>query len=146
MIKMDLDQNIPNIFCNLHQIQQVLFNVFSNARYALNERYKKTNSEKIIDICDRLISRENRKFVRLTITDRGTGIKHDILDRLMDPFFSTKPSGQGTGLGLSISHGLVKDNGGYFTISSTWKSHTTVTIDLPVRNGKQTGYTQKEKK
>lgn len=107
---------------------------------------KKTNSEKIIDICDRLISRENRKFVRLTITDRGTGIKHDILDRLMDPFFSTKPSGQGTGLGLSISHGLVKDNGGYFTISSTWKSHTTVTIDLPVRNGKQTGYTQKEKK
>jgi signal transduction histidine kinase len=50
----------------------------------------------------------------------------------MDPFFSTKPSGQGTGLGLSISHGLIKDNGGYFSVSSEWGSHTTISIDLPV--------------
>jgi len=74
--------------------------------------------------------------MRLSVTDRGTGIKHDILDRLLDPFFSTKPSGQGTGLGLSISHGLVKDNAGYFKITSKFGSHTTISIDLPVTDSK----------
>ena len=130
-IQMDLDENLPDIFCNPQQIQQVLFNVLSNARYALNERYPEFNPEKLLRIKIRTIERCAKQYVRLAITDQGTGIKHDILDRLMDPFFSTKPSGQGTGLGLSISHGLIKDNGGYFKINSEWGSHTTITIDLP---------------
>jgi PAS domain S-box-containing protein len=131
-IRLNLDRNIPFIMCNPQQIQQVLFNVFSNARYALNEKYPGHDPEKIIDIRGQLREDDTFHYVRLTVTDRGTGIKHDILDRLMDPFFSTKPSGQGTGLGLSISQGLVKGNGGYFSITSKWKSHTTITIDLPV--------------
>jgi len=131
-IKLHMDENIPNILCNPQQIQQVLFNVFSNARYALNERFPGHNPDKMIEIRGQAIERGSIRYVRLTVTDQGTGIKHDILDRLMDPFFSTKPSGQGTGLGLSISHGLIKDNGGYFKINSKWGSHTTITIDLPV--------------
>ncbi len=131
-INLDLDKSLPYIYCNPQQIQQVLFNIFSNARYALNERYPEVDPKKTIDIKGWMSERENKKFVRMAITDHGTGIKHDILDRLLDPFFSTKPSGKGTGLGLSISHGLIKDNGGYFAISSEWGSHTTLTLDLPV--------------
>ncbi len=131
-IKLELDKDIPTLLCNPQQIQQVLFNVFSNARYALNEKYPGHNPDKIIEIRGQPFKRGDKGYVRLNVTDRGTGIKHDILDRLMDPFFSTKPSGQGTGLGLSISHGLVKDNAGYFKISSKFGSHTTITIDLPV--------------
>ncbi len=131
-INLYLDRDIPDILCNPQQIQQVLFNVFSNARYALNEKFPGHDPEKIIEIRGRAIERGTIRYVRLTVTDQGTGIKHDILDRLMDPFFSTKPSGQGTGLGLSISHGLVKDNSGHFKINSKWGSHTTITIDLPV--------------
>jgi signal transduction histidine kinase len=57
------------------------------------------------------------------------------MDRLMDPFFSTKSKGEGTGLGLSISHSLVRENKGHFRIQSQWGKWTTVTIDLPVTEG-----------
>lgn len=136
-IQVDADENLPDILSNPQQIQQVLFNVFSNARYALNERYPEPNPEKQLLIKAEEVERDDQPYIRLSITDQGTGIKHDILDRLMDPFFSTKPSGKGTGLGLSISHGLIKDSGGYFKITSEWGSHTTITIDLPCAGNQQ---------
>jgi len=61
----------------------------------------------------------------------GTGIEHHLIERVFDPFFSTKPNGEGTGLGLSISYGLIRDNGGYLRIKSLLNSYTTVIIDLP---------------
>jgi C4-dicarboxylate-specific signal transduction histidine kinase len=63
--------------------------------------------------------------------DFGTGIEHHLIDRVFDPFFSTKPNGEGTGLGLSISYGLIRDNGGSLRIKSLHNSYTTVSIDLP---------------
>jgi signal transduction histidine kinase len=64
--------------------------------------------------------------------DFGTGIPADRLSKVMDPFYTTKPSGQGTGLGLSISHGILKDHGGALKIDSIEGSHTAVAIELPV--------------
>lgn len=104
------------VFCNPQQIQQVFLNVFSNGRYALNQRYPGPDENKRIIIKASRKTRGNRSFVRSTITDYGTGIEHDLMDRVMDPFFSTKAKGEGTGLGLSISHSLIQENMGYFRI------------------------------
>lgn len=127
----DYAENLPLAFCNAQQLQQVFFNVFSNARYALNERYPCTHADKLIAIAAFPKQRNRQNFIRITVTDYGTGIEHDLMDRLMDPFFSTKSKGEGTGLGLSISHNLVRENKGYLRIKSQWGKWTTVIIDLP---------------
>ncbi len=131
----DYADNLPLAFCNPQQIQQVLFNVFSNARYALNERYRAPHPDKLIALAAFPVHCDHRLFVRITITDYGTGIEHDLMDRLMDPFFSTKTKGEGTGLGLSISHSLVRENKGHFRIQSQWGKWTKVLIDLPAAEG-----------
>lgn len=127
--------NLPLAYCNPQQVQQVLLNVFSNARYALNERYPTMHLDKRIAIAVEPKERDGESFVRIAITDFGTGIEHDLMDRLMDPFFSTKSKGEGTGLGLSISHNLIRDNKGHLRIKSEWGKWTTVQIDLPAAEG-----------
>ena len=127
----DYAESLPQVFCNPQQIQQVLLNVLSNARYALNERYPTPHADKLIAIAACPKQRDHGDFVRITVTDYGTGIEHDLMDRVMDPFFSTKSKGEGTGLGLGISHSLIRENKGHFTIRSQWGKWTTVIIDLP---------------
>ncbi len=131
----EYDPDLPLVFCNPQQIQQVFLNVFSNARYALNQRYPGPDENKRIVIKASIKTSGGRDFVRSTITDYGTGIEHDLMDRVMDPFFSTKAKGEGTGLGLSISHSLIQENMGHFRIQSEWGRFTTVIIDLPVAQG-----------
>ena len=131
----DYADDLPLAFCNPQQIQQVFLNVFSNARYALNERYPTAHADKLIAIAAFPRQHGQRDLVRITITDYGTGIEHDLMDRLMDPFFSTKSKGEGTGLGLSISHSLIRENKGHFRIKSQWGEWTTAIIDLPTAEG-----------
>jgi len=132
ILDLDVPDTLPRIMCNAQQIQQVLLNIMSNARYALNKRYPEPNPEKRITIEGRHVNQNEKPYIRLTVTDQGTGIEHDIMDRLFDPFFSTKPSGEGTGLGLSISHGLVHENKGFLRVSSEFGQSTSLIIDLPV--------------
>jgi len=132
----DYADHLPLAFCNPQQVQQVFLNVFSNARYALNERYPTAHADKLIAIAAYPTQRDHRPFVRITITDYGTGIEHDLMDRLLDPFFSTKSKGEGTGLGLSISHSLIRENKGHFRLQSQWGKWTMVIIDLPAAEGR----------
>jgi PAS domain S-box-containing protein len=132
ILELNVPDTLPLIMCNSQQIQQVLLNIMSNARYALNKHYPEANPNKRIIIEGEQISQKQKSYIRLTITDQGTGIEHDIMDRLFDPFFSTKPSGEGTGLGLSISHGLVLENNGFLRVSSEMGRSTSLIIDLPV--------------
>ena len=127
----DYARELPPVYCNPQQLQQVFLNVFSNARYALNERYPTMHVDKRITIEAMPKERDGNACVRIAITDFGTGIEHDLMDRLMDPFFSTKSKGEGTGLGLSISHSLIRENKGHLHIKSEWGKWTTVIIDLP---------------
>jgi len=131
-LELDVDEALPSVLCNAQQIQQVLLNIMSNARYALNKRYPEANPDKRIYIHGEQVIHNNKGFIRLTIIDYGTGIEHDIMDRLFDPFFSTKPTGEGTGLGLSISHGLIMENNGFLRISSELGHSTSLIIDLPI--------------
>lgn len=132
LILNDLSIDLPDVICNGQQIQQVLLNVFSNARYALNKKYPEISPDKTLTITGATADSDSGPVVRLSISDNGIGIEQDIMDRLFDPFFSTKPNGEGTGLGLSISHGLIKENNGTLKISSILGKGTTITIDLPV--------------
>jgi PAS domain S-box-containing protein len=132
-LRMDFPADLPEIIANPQQIQQVFLNIISNARYALNRKYTRADKNKILEISGENIRVDDLAYVRFTFCDYGTGIQANILDKVMNPFFSTKPSGQGTGLGLSISHGLVKDHGGRLVIESTEGEYTRIIIDLPVR-------------
>ena len=129
---LDLPKDLPLVSCNAQQIQQVLLNILSNGRYALNERYKTQHPNKIFTISGEFLQHDKKEYVRLTLTDNGTGIEHDIIERVFDPFYSTKPKGEGTGLGLSISHGLMQDNKGRLRIQTEPGESTSLIVDLPV--------------
>jgi two-component system NtrC family sensor kinase len=131
-LMVDMCPDLPPVKGHLQQIQQVVLNIISNARYALNQKYPATNEDKILHIQTQLRLTGKRPFVRLVFRDHGTGIPEDILHKIMDPFFSTKPNGIGTGLGLSISHGIVRDHDGRIGIDSVEGEYTRVTVDLPV--------------
>jgi len=137
-IEKQYEPDLPQIICNPQQMQQVFLNVFSNARYAMNRRFDSGDErEKVLTITTRHLNIDAKEYVQIAITDNGTGIEHEIIDRVMDPFFSTKSSDEGTGLGLSISHSLVQDNHGVFRIQSELGKYTTLLIDLPTINRKE---------
>jgi PAS domain S-box-containing protein len=137
-LNVDVPEYLPPVVANPQQLQQVFLNVVSNARYALNKKYAPSDEDKILTIsCEEIMMKDSR-FLELTFFDRGTGIHADIIDKVLNPFFSTKPSGEGTGLGLSISHGIVKDHGGRLVVESEEGIFTKVSVCLPVKeeNGK----------
>ena len=127
-----LTDDLPLLYCNSQQIQQVLLNILSNARYALNDRFPNPDPRKKLTIQGEVITKAKENFIRITITDYGSGIEQDLIDRVFDPFYSSKPKGEGTGLGLSISHGLVHDNNGYLRIISEVGVSTSLLVDLPI--------------
>jgi PAS domain S-box-containing protein len=131
----DIPEGLPNVKCRSQQIQQVLMNLMTNARDALNQKYPGYNPEKQLRISARLVDRNDRKFVRATVEDFGTGIADDVRDRMFDPFFTTKPKETGTGLGLSITYGIVKEHRGELTVESELGQYTRIHMDLPVDNG-----------
>ena len=131
-IKTDFSAKPCHILGNFTQLQQVILNLLSNARFALNERYANSSPEKIIEVtCRSFIAEESKPVIQICIKDSGTGIPQGILKRLFEPFFTTKPSGKGTGLGLSISYGIVQDHGGIIKVDSIMHQYTRMIIELP---------------
>jgi two-component system, cell cycle sensor histidine kinase and response regulator CckA len=121
------------------QIHQVIINLCTNASAAMSERGG------VIDVAhDTVVVNENEtnrdhygnpepgRYIRLRIRDTGDGIAPEDLDRIFDPYFTTKGIGVGTGLGLSVVHGIVNDLKGAITVSSEPRKGTTFTILFPV--------------
>ena len=131
-LALDLEDDLPPVRGHAQQLQQVILNLLSNCRYALNERYPGQNPGKKLRISCHAVVADGGECVRTMITDWGKGIPQGILNRLFDPFFSTKPPGEGTGLGLSISHGIVRDHKGVMRVDSVLDNYTTITVDIPV--------------
>jgi PAS domain S-box-containing protein len=129
-----LDKDLPSIKCRSQQIQQVLMNLLTNSRDALNEKYPLTDDNKRIEIRCRLIYQDDRMWLELSVKDYGCGIPVKIKNRIFEPFFSTKPKDKGTGLGLSISYGIIKDHHGEFLVQSIENESTTFSVKLPVEN------------
>jgi PAS domain S-box-containing protein len=130
-LNIDIPDNFPDVRVRSHHIQQVFLNIISNSRYALNTSDRRNRENKTIEIKAEAVDRLSPPIVRLTFFDNGTGIKKEILDRICDPFFSSKPAGEGTGLGLSISHTIIKEHGGELKFDSVEKDYTRVIIELP---------------
>ncbi len=116
---------------NFSQLQQVVLNLISNSRYALNERYHDAVPEKCIEISNETITIDDECYCRLTVRDQGTGIPQGILDKLFDPFFTSKPVGKGSGLGLSISYGIVSNHKGFLRVESMLNQYTEMMVDIP---------------
>ena len=132
-ITTDFSQNRCPVYGNFHQLQQVILNLLSNSRFALNERYPTTSPDKQILIsCHPVTDEDQKSWIQVSIRDQGTGIPQGILERLFDPFFTTKPAGQGTGLGLSISFGIIHDHGGTIKVNSIVHQFTEMLINIPV--------------
>jgi len=132
-LRIDTGGGLPRIYCNSQQLQQVFLNIISNARYALNQKYRGSHRNKIIEISAEKTRMKRRKALRIIVCDHGTGIPPEILDKIGSPFFTTKPINEGTGLGLNISHGIIKNHGGMLWFDSTVGEFTKVIIDLPAR-------------
>ena len=86
---------------------------------------------------DITVKRENENFISATVTDTGSGIKEADIERIFDPFFSTKTKKGGTGLGLSITFGLVQEIGGKINVQSEVGKGTTFIITLPLKIDKE---------
>ena len=134
-LDVDIPDDLPKIKCLSQQIQQVIMNLLTNARDALNLRYSGHDPDKIIKVTSKLFEKEGQKWIRTTVEDHGNGISEEIGDRVFDPFFTTKDRAKGTGLGLSISHGIVSDHHGELSYESEMGKFTRFHLDLPVDNG-----------
>jgi len=131
ILKTDIPENIPEITANPQQIQQVFLNIINNARYALNSKYPGPDENKRMEILCDAVNIHEARLVRIFFLDHGSGIPSDILDKVVNPFFTTKPPGSGTGLGLSISYGFIKDHGGSLQIESKEGEYAKIIIELP---------------
>ncbi len=131
-LKVDVPDGLPLINGHMQQIQQVFLNIITNARHALNEKYPDGDENKLLTIKAKVIRNDGCPWIRTTFTDHGVGIRDEIMEHVMDPFFTTKPAGIGTGLGLSIAHGIIVDHGGKLRIESDPGAFTRMIIELPV--------------
>jgi PAS domain S-box-containing protein len=119
------------IVADFRKLQQVLLNLISNSRYALNARYPGFDDKKIIEISCSEKCNEGHQIFRIIVKDYGTGLPQAVLEHIFEPFFSTKPPGEGTGLGLSISYGIIKEHGGSLYVNSIMENFTEMIIELP---------------
>lgn len=119
------------VHVNQYRIEQVLLNLLSNARYAVNKKainYKNRSSYKK-SVSIKAIS--TSKTITILVEDNGIGMDEDVLCKIFDPFFSTKDSESGTGIGLSISYGIIKESNGKIIAQSIPGKGTIMKIELP---------------
>ncbi len=127
--KTDFDESIGKINIIPQDIGRVVLNLLTNAFYAVNEK-KKMNIEGYEPTVSVTTKNINGK-VEVSVTDNGNGIPQKVLDKIFQPFFTTKPTGQGTGLGLSLSYDIVKAHGGEIKVETKEGESTTFIIILP---------------
>jgi signal transduction histidine kinase/ligand-binding sensor domain-containing protein len=129
------DAGIGKLNINPQEIGRVILNLLNNAFYAVNEK-KKTNPEgyePTVTITTKLISPPlEGRGVELSVRDNGAGIPQKILDKIYQPFFTTKPTGQGTGLGLSMSYDIIKAHGGELKVETKEGEFTEFIVTLPL--------------
>jgi len=143
----DFDESIGKIDVIPQDIGRVLLNLFNNAFYAcaersrntakarLNESFGKEQKSHNVISYEPIVSVATKKSgnsVTITVSDNGNGIPESIKEKIFQPFFTTKPTGQGTGLGLSLSYDIIKAHGGDIKVESKEEQGTEFIIQLPV--------------
>jgi signal transduction histidine kinase len=130
-IKTNLEAGLGNVNIVPQEVGRVLLNLFNNAFYAVHEQMKKLG-----DGYEPTVSVHTKKLdgkIEISVRDNGLGISKSVVDKVFQPFFTTKPTGQGTGLGLSLSYDIIKAHGGELKIETEEGKGATFTIQIPAQ-------------
>ena len=131
-LSLDIADDLPPVLASPQEIERVFLNIINNSRYALKEKFPHSVDEKRLRIAIDTAVIDEKSCVTIGFEDNGIGIPPLLIEKVMNPFFSTKPPGKGTGLGLSISKRIIENHGGRFSIESVDGEYTKVAIQLPV--------------
>ncbi len=123
-VERDFEPNLPRLVCNAGHINQVFMNILTNAAQAIEGRGS---------IRVRIRHTEEPEGIRVNVTDTGSGIGAEVMQKMTDPFFTTKDVGEGTGLGLWITENIVRAHGGKLTWCNEPGAGATFTVELPIR-------------
>ncbi len=129
-IKTDFDDSIGKINIVSQDIGRVILNLINNAFYAVNDKMKSANSDykPTIEVSTKKLNNQ----IEISVKDNGNGIPDAIKEKIFQPFFTTKPTGQGTGLGLSLSYDIIKAHGGELKVETKEGEGTEFIVQLPL--------------
>ncbi len=138
-MRTDFDKSIGPVNIIPQDIGRVVLNLITNAFYAVNEKKKlhAGNYEPIVTVATRVLKplpTGGGLGVEISVKDNGNGIPQKVLDKIFQPFFTTKPTGQGTGLGLSLSYDIVKAHGGEIKVETKENEGTEFVVQLPANS------------
>jgi CheY-like chemotaxis protein len=131
-VRTELDPDLPSLYGDWHQLQQMIVNLVTNAQQAIRD----SGAQGTITLTTRAVTGAR---VVLEVRDDGPGIAERDLSRIYDPFFTTKESGRGTGLGLSLVYAIVSSHGGTIQCRSRSGEGTVFAIELPVGSAEAAG-------
>ena len=134
-LQKDFDQSIGKINIIPQDIGRVLLNLFNNAFYAVTERktLQGESYEPVVSISTKKLNdKSDSHRIEIRVRDNGSGIPQKVLDKIFQPFFTTKPTGQGTGLGLSLSYDVIKAHGGEIKVETKENEGTEFKILLHI--------------
>ncbi|MDT7808431.1 MAG: two-component system, NtrC family, sensor kinase [Acidobacteriota bacterium] len=127
-VETDVPEDLPRLHADASRLRQVVVNMASNAHHSLKA---KRAEGKLFRISARGVEREGRSFVRVEFYDNGVGIRPEDLEKVFDPFFTTRRDSGGTGLGLSISFGIIRDHGGTIRAAGAEGRFARFVVELP---------------
>src|SRR5438034_5374164 len=131
-VRREYDESIPESMADAHQLQQVFLNLITNAEQAMEQKEGHHHRLTVRTRC-------NGEAIRIEIEDSGAGIPAHLIERIFNPFFTTKPTGSGTGLGLSISLGIVREHEGRIWAENAPQGGARVVVELPIVAPRGTG-------
>jgi signal transduction histidine kinase len=129
--KTDFDNSIGKINIVPQEIGRVILNLVNNAFYAVNEKKKVEDSAYVPTVT--IVTKKLNSTIEIIVKDNGNGIPQIIVDKIFQPFFTTKPTGSGTGLGLSLSYDIIKAHGGEIKVNTKENEGSEFIIQLPIQ-------------
>ncbi|MEO6992995.1 MAG: PAS domain S-box protein, partial [Lacunisphaera sp.] len=140
-LRVRVEENVPSVLADPTQIHQVLINLCTNALHAMRAKgglldVSLSGISLIGGHADSKANLPAGRYVLLKIADTGHGMSAETMERMYEPFFTTKPVGEGTGLGLAVVHGIVQSNDGAITVASTVGEGTTFKLYFPAREAR----------
>jgi signal transduction histidine kinase len=127
----DFDESLPKVEVVPQELGRVLLNLYNNAFYAIAQKKVRLNGQYQPEVTVSTKALGNK--IEIRVKDNGTGIPENVQQKIFQPFFTTKPTGEGTGLGLSLSYDIItKGHGGELTVESKAGEYTVIIVSLPI--------------
>ena len=132
-VRREYDESLPDTMADAHQLQQVFLNLITNAEQAMEQRVDGHHHRLTVR------TRRTNDTIRIEVEDTGGGIPANLVERIFNPFFTTKPTGSGTGLGLSISLGIVREHEGRIWAENSAQGGARFIVEIPITAPRTSG-------